>query len=84
MAKLPTVKMGRTRVYRAGLDLMVDGRIWCYACAAASPAPDTEDYEEWHCKAGHGYWYHDEMSSVQGEKQKKARLARLRKEKQSA
>ena len=65
MGPFPKLRLGRTKVYRAQLELMEDGRIWCVACCNLSPAPDTDDHEGWRCAAGHPYWYHDEMSSAE-------------------
>lgn len=79
-ARIPTRKVGRKKVYRAQLELMPNGRLWCVACCASSPAPDAaQSFEDWNCERGHGYWYESEGETVEGAKAQRQRLERLRK-----
>ena len=79
-ARLPTRKVGRKKVYRAQLEIMANGRLWCVACCASSPPPPAgAPFEGWRCERGHGYWYESEGETVEGVKAQRQRLARLRK-----
>ena len=79
IARPPARKLGRRKVYRAQLEPLPNGRLWCVACCASSPAPDTDDFEQWRCQRGHGYWYWSEGETVEGVKDQRLRLERLRK-----